>query len=443
MAMDTIFAVASGAGRGGVAIIRVSGPGSGGVLEELTQRHLPRPRMAARRPIKAASGDVIDEALVLWFPKPQSFTGEDVAELHVHGGMAVIAGVLETLAAEDGLRPAEAGEFTRRAFENGKLDLTEAEGLADLVNAETEAQRRQALRQMHGALGEIYESWRDRLVRASGHLEATIDFSDEDLPSNVDAQVYDDVASLRREIEEHLSDGSRGERIRNGIRLAIIGPPNAGKSSILNILAKRDAAIVSPYAGTTRDVIEVPLDVGGFPVIVADTAGMRDGAGEIEEEGVRRARTQAVTADLKLAVFDGALWPEVDTETKSLVDENTIVVVNKSDLGRVVEEGDVGGLKARVISALTGRGVDGLMDGIEEAVSERFSQSEAPGLTRVRHRTALKECEEALARCTREADVEMAAEDLRLAARALGRITGRVDVEDVLDVIFRDFCIGK
>jgi len=399
--------------------------------------------MAARRPIEAASGDVLDEALVLWFPKPQSFTGEDVAELHVHGGMAVVAGVLDALAAEDGLRPADAGEFTRRAFENGKLDLTAAEGLADLVNAETEAQRRQALRQLGGALGNIYESWRERLVRASGHLEATIDFSDEELPQDVDAQVYEDVGSLRREIDEHLSDEGRGERIREGIRLAIIGPPNAGKSSILNMLAKRDAAIVSPHAGTTRDVIEVPLDVGGFPVIVADTAGMRDAAGEIEEEGVRRARTQAETADLKLAIFDGALWPEVDTETRSLVDGNTIVVVNKSDLGKVGETEDVGGMKALPISALTGRGVDGLMGCIEQAVRDRFSQSESPGLTRVRHRTALMECEEALARCTREADVEVAAEDLRLAARALGRITGRVDVEDVLDVIFRDFCIGK
>ncbi len=443
MAMDTIFAVASGVGRAGVAIIRVSGPRAGDVLQKLSHRELPVPRMAVRRPILTPSGEVLDDGLVLWFTKPASFTGEDVAEFHVHGGMAVIAGVLEALGTQDGLRPAEAGEFTRRAFENGKLDLTAAEGLADLVNAETEAQRRQALRQMDGVLGAMYESWRDRLLRASGHLEATIDFSDEDLPEELDARVYQDVQSLSQEIGRHLSDGSRGERIREGIRLAIIGPPNAGKSTILNILAKRDAAIVSPHAGTTRDVIEVPLDVGGFPVIVADTAGMREAAGEIEEEGVRRARMQAETADLKLAVFDGALWPQMDAQTGSLIDENTVIVVNKSDLGIVDAEADVEGRKALAISALTGSGMDGLMNVIEKWVTGRFSQSEAPALTRVRHRNALMECREALSRCTREAGVELAAEDLRLAARSLGRITGRVDVEDVLDVIFRDFCIGK
>lgn len=443
MATDTIFAVATGAVRAGIAVIRVSGPRAGGVLEKMSGCALPAPRVATRRSICSGTGELIDDGLVLWFPGPGSFTGEDVAEFHLHGGFAVVSAALDALAAGDGLRPAEAGEFTRRAFENGKLDLTAAEGLADLINAETEAQQRQAVRQMQGELGALYDTWRGRLLKAIGHLEATIDFSDEDLPEAVDSGVFKEVGSLREEIGRHLADGSRGERIRAGIRLAIIGPPNAGKSSLFNVLAKRDAAIVSRHPGTTRDVIEVPLDVGGFAVIVADTAGIRAAAGEIEEEGVRRARSLAQTSDLKLAVFDGERWPEADEQTRSLLDADTIAAVNKSDLGRVRGDIDVGGVKAVAVSALTGFGIDRLMDRIEAGVRERYSQSAAPALTRVRHRRALEECHEALCRCVLGAGDELAAEDLRLAARALGRITGRVDIEDVLDVIFRDFCIGK
>jgi len=351
--MDTIFAVATGAVRAGVAIIRISGPQAGSVLETMSQGPLPPPRLATRRSIRGNSGEVIDNGLVLWFPAPGSFTGENVAELHVHGGSAVGAAVLDALAAVDGTRPAEAGEFTRRAFENGKLDLTAAEGLADLVNSETEAQRRQAFGQMQGDLARIYDTWRGRLLQAIGHLEATIDFSDEDLPEEVDSGVFREVGSLRNEIGRHLAEGSRGERIRTGIRVAIIGPPNAGKSSILNVLARRDAAIVSHHPGTTRDVIEVPLDLGGFPVIVADTAGIREAEGEVEEEGVRRARMLAEEADLKIAVFDGALWPEVDVQTKALLDADTIVVLNKADLGRVGADVEIGAAEGITVSSLT------------------------------------------------------------------------------------------
>ena len=441
--MDTIFAVATGAGRAGVAVVRISGPAAAAALEKVAHRSLPAPRRATRCLIYSQAGEVIDDGLTLWFPAPRSFTGEDVAELHLHGGRAVVAAALDALAAADGLRPAEAGEFTRRAFENGKLDLTAAEGLADLVAAETDAQRRQALRQMQGKLGAVYDGWRLRLLGAIGHLEATIDFSDEDLPEMVDEKVFKDVESLRQEIGAHLTDRHRGERIREGIRIAIVGPPNAGKSSILNILAKKDAAIVSRHAGTTRDVIEVPLDLGGLPVVVADTAGIREAAGEVEEEGVRRARIQAANADLKLAVFDGALWPELDGATTGLLDGNTIAVVNKSDLGYVRGHVRVGGLEAVAVSALKGDGIDRLLGMVEEAVSERFAEAPGPALTRARHRLALEECHKALRRYAPGRDVELAAEDLRLAARALGRITGRVDVEEVLDVIFRDFCIGK
>jgi len=440
---DTIFATATGAVRAGVAIVRISGSQAGTALEQITGMPRPSARVATRRRIKSEAGKVIDDGLVLWFPSPASFTGEDIVELHVHGGPAVVGGVLETLSGTEGLRPAEAGEFTRRAFENGKLDLTAAEGLADLVDAETEAQRQQALRQMQGELAALYDGWRKRLLKAIGHLEATIDFSDEDLPETVEKGVFDDIEGLAKEISHHLREGSRGERIRAGIRIAIVGPPNAGKSSLLNALAKREAAIVSRHPGTTRDVIEVPLDVGGFSVIVADTAGIREAMGEVEEEGVRRAQAQAAKADLKLAVFDGAVWPWVDEQTRLLLDGNTILLVNKSDLGKVEGDPVIDERKAIALSARSGDGLVELLQELEDAVQERFAQSASPAWTRVRHRRSLEESYESLRRCQTGLDTELVAEDLRLAARALGRITGRVDVEEVLDVIFREFCIGK
>ncbi|MFQ5764490.1 MAG: tRNA uridine-5-carboxymethylaminomethyl(34) synthesis GTPase MnmE, partial [Rhodospirillales bacterium] len=324
---------------------------------------------------------------------------------------------------------------------------TAAEGLADLVDAETSAQRRQALRQLRGELGRVYEEWRERLLRALAHREATIDFADEDLPDDVDAAARREMADLKREIAAHLADGRRGERLRDGLLIAIIGPPNAGKSSLLNLLARRDAAIVSATAGTTRDVIEVHLDLGGYPVVVADTAGLREGGDEIETEGIRRARGKAMDADLRLAVFDGETWPEADPLTAGLVDDKALVVVNKADLGEPTPPLEVTGQPALAVSALTGDGIDGLLKAMEEKLAGLMDVGAAPALTRARHREALMECVDALGRfLAADADdgrPELAAEDLRLAARALGRITGRVDVEDVLDVIFRDFCIGK
>lgn len=443
MSGETIFAPASGGGRAGIAVIRVSGPQASAALSRLTGRRTPTARRASRARLFARDGEQIDEGLALWFPAPASFTGEDVAELHVHGGRAVVGGVLEALACCEGLRPAEPGEFTRRAFEHGKLDLTAAEALADLVNAETVGQRRQALRQLQGELGAVYDSWRDRLIRAVAHLEATIDFSDEDLPGDIEEKIRGQIVMLSEEIERHLEDGHRGERLRDGIHFAIVGPPNAGKSSLLNVIAGREAAIVSGRPGTTRDVVEVALDLGGYPVVIADTAGLRDAAEEVEKEGVRRARMRAEDADITLAVFDGAVWPTVDELTTALLNRKAIAVVNKSDLGQLSSPIDVGGFSALAVSALTGEGIDAMVTSIVEGVAAHFHLQGMPALTRVRHRTALEECRQSLHRAATAAGAELVAEDLRLAARALGRITGRVDVEEILDVIFQDFCIGK
>lgn len=446
---DTVFAVASAPGRGGVAVLRISGPAAGGALEALSRRPLPPPRRATLARLRdPASGEPIDSGLVLWFPGPASFTGEDVVELHVHGGRAVVAAIGEALSSLPGLRPAEPGEFTRRAFENGRLDLTEAEAVADLVAAETEAQRRQALRQMEGALGRLYEGWRARLTRALAHMEAEIDFPDEDLPEGVGSAARPELAALAGEIRAHLDDGHRGERLRDGISVAILGAPNAGKSSLLNALARRDAAIVSERAGTTRDVVEVGLDLGGYPVTVADTAGLREAEDEVEAEGVRRALARAERADLRIAVFDATRLPEVDPRTAALVDADTVVVLNKVDaLAPGVGAAPMFHVKpppdALRVSAATGAGIPALLERLSELVARRYAVGPSPALTRARHRSALEGCRDALLRALDAPLPELAAEDVRLAARALGRITGRVDVEDLLDVIFRDFCIGK
>ncbi|MCW2245081.1 tRNA modification GTPase [Azospirillum fermentarium] len=446
----TIFALATAPGRSGVAVVRVSGPGAGAALAALTTRPpttrpLPAPRMATLARLRSPDdGAVLDDALVLWFPAPRSFTGEDVVELHLHGGRAVVAAVTQALGALPGLRVAEPGEFTRRGFENGKFDLTAAEAVADLIDAETAAQRRQALRQMEGELGRLYDRWRERLTRALAHLEADIDFPDEDLPGGVSDAVRPVLTALAAEIAAHLNDGGRGERLREGLHIAIIGAPNAGKSSLLNALARRDAAIVSAHAGTTRDVVEVHLDLGGYPVILADTAGLRDTADEVEAEGVRRARRRAEQADVKVAVFDGTLWPDLDADTRALLDADTVVVLNKADVAAALPAGAaVDGHPALPLSARSGDGIAALEARLTALSADRLAAGGAPALTRARHRGALEECTAALQRALSAPLPELAAEDVRLASRALGRITGRVDVEDLLDVIFRDFCIGK
>ncbi len=451
MNTDTIFAPASGAGRAAIAVIRVSGPGAGAAVREMTGGAAP-PRAARLTEIRdPASGETLDKGLVLWFPGPASFTGEDMAEFHLHGGRAVVAGVTDALAARPGLRPAEPGEFTRRAFMNGKLDLTEAEGLADLVDAETDAQRRQALRQMGGVLGRLYEGWRGTLVRALAHLEADIDFPDESLPEGVREAVRPNILRVIDDITQHLDDNRRGERLRDGLYIAIVGPPNVGKSSLLNALARRDAAIVAETVGTTRDVIEVHLDVGGYPVIVADTAGLRATADEVEDEGVRRARARAADADLRIAMVEASEWPAIDPEVRPVIDADALLVVNKIDLRRPRPDVDVARLAPKpaaavAVSVRTGEGMADFLAALEGQVAARIGSlaaGAAPALTRARHRAALEDCRAALARFEAAQGPELAAEDVRMAARALGRITGRVDVEDILDVIFRDFCIGK
>ena len=438
----TIFALASGAGRAGVAVIRVSGPAAGPALAALTGREPPSPRQAVRAEFSDSGGDGLDDGLALWFPAPASFTGEDVAELHIHGGPAVIAAMLEALGAQDGLRPAEAGEFSRRAFENGKFDLTAAEGLADLIDAETEAQRRQARRQSRGALGRLYDTWRGRLTRAQALTEADLDFSDEDIPDDLLAEARALARAVAGEITGHLDDGHRGERLRDGLYLAIVGPPNAGKSSLLNRLARRDAAIVSDIAGTTRDVIDVHLDLDGYPLIAADTAGLREATDSIETEGVRRARERAGNADMTLAVFDGAAGA-FDPLTLDLIDEDTLIVVNKSDLPGTSCPDSLKGQPVYPLSAKTGEGFDALMAGLRKVAADRLSGGGGPGPTRQRHRHALEACRDALERALAATEAELMGEDLRLAGRELGRITGRVDVEDLLDIIFSEFCIGK
>jgi tRNA modification GTPase len=403
---------------------------------------VPPPRRATLAAVAdPVTGSPLDRALVLWFPAPRSFTGEDVAELHLHGGRAVVDGVLEALSGVPGLRPAEAGEFSRRAFANGKIDLTAAEGLADLVAAETEAQRRQALRQLDGALGRLYEGWRERLVHALAGVEAALDFADEPLPEDLIERARPEAAAVGEEIRLHLDDGRRGERLREGLSVAIVGPPNAGKSSLINRLAERDVAIVDELAGTTRDVIEVHLDLNGVPVTVADTAGIRGGGDRAEAEGVRRAHARAGAADMVLAVFDATTLPELDPATLALLREDSLVVLNKTDLVARPIPGCIGGWPTVAVSCLSGEGLGALVDRVAATVGE--VGGEGPPLTRARHRAALAACAQALADFARAEAPELAAEDLRHAVRALGRITGRVDVEDVLDSIFSEFCIGK
>ncbi|MDP6874825.1 MAG: tRNA uridine-5-carboxymethylaminomethyl(34) synthesis GTPase MnmE [Alphaproteobacteria bacterium] len=436
---DTIFAPATAPGRAGIAVIRLSGPGSGAALTAICgDGTLPVPRRARLSAFADPdTGEVLDRGLVLWFPGPDSFTGEDVAELHCHGGGAVIAALLAVLARLPGCRPALPGEFTRRAFQNGKMDLTQAEALADLVAAETEAQRRQAQRQMAGDLGRLYEGWRADLIGILAHLEAEIDFPDEDLPQDILARQRPRLETLAGEISAHLDDGQRGERLREGCHMVILGAPNVGKSSLLNALARRDAAIVSAQAGTTRDIVEVYLNLGGYPVVLADTAGLRESGNAIEAEGVRRARARGAQADLKIVLYDCAATPEPGPAVLEMLGDDGILVANKIDRASAPPR------QGLPLSIKTGEGLAGLLQRLEAEAGQRMADSGAPGLTRLRHRLGLEGCRDALMRGLEEREVELVAEDVRLAARHLGRITGRVDVEDILGVVFGEFCIGK
>jgi tRNA modification GTPase len=448
---DTIFALSSGRPPAAIAVVRISGPRAGDALKALAGK-IPEPRKAALARVRdAASGEAIDEALALWFPGPRSETGEDMAELQLHGGRAVIAAVLAALGRIEGLRPAEAGEFTRRAFENGHLDLTAVEGLADLIGAETEAQRRQAYRQLKGLLGERAETWRARLIEALALVEARIDFSDEaDVPEDLIGPALKIARELHGEITQALAGATRGERLRDGLVVAIAGPPNAGKSTLLNRIARREVAIVSPVAGTTRDVIEVHLDLDGYPVTLLDTAGIRDSDDPVEQEGVRRARERAAEADLVLWVLDAAR-PETEASLQSSIGSSPAWIVrNKIDLVPAAAKNEQKN-ELRLsnivfeLSATTGLGLAEFLARLTEYAISYFGPESAL-LTRERHRKALDLTQKALERVLAEDEKrreDIIAEDLRLAARTLGKLTGRVDVEDILDVIFRDFCIGK
>lgn len=434
----------------------------------------PKPRVAGgRRILHPKTGEVLDRGIVLWFPHPNSFTGEDVAELQLHGGRAVVAAVLEALGEVPGLRMAEAGEFARRAFDNGKIDLAQAEGLADLIDAETEGQRRQALRQASGALSSLYESWRTALIDASALVEAAIDFSDEgDVGARSFEQARGIVETLLAAIRHHLDDGHRGEILRDGFHVVLAGAPNVGKSSLLNALARRDAAIVSEEAGTTRDIIEVRLDLGGVPVIVSDTAGIRETSGTVEREGIRRTLARARDADLVIWMTDPADPQHAPPEDLRDLADRTLLVLNKADqlapkpialaseggqlpLGfdNAAQPGTSGGVPGGVllpddmlaISALTGAGISSLVARVGGIARERVGNLDEPAITQVRHRMMI----ETTARCLEtflhepSHQVEIRAEDLRASVSALGRITGRVDVEDVLGQVFGRFCIGK
>ena len=438
---QTIFALSSGRAPSAIAIVRVSGPRAGAVLTALAGK-LPTPRVATRALIRDVGQRPIDDAVVLWFPAPASATGEDVAEFHVHGGRAVLAALFAALAAFDDLRAAEPGEFTRRAFENGKLDLTEAEGLDDLIHADTDRQRRQALRQLKGLLGDRARDWRAQIIEASALIEAGIDFSDEgDVPAELIAPALAKIKVLLSEIEEVLAAQGQSERLRDGLVVAIAGPPNVGKSTLINQLARRDVAIVSPHAGTTRDVIEVQLDLDGYPVTVIDTAGIRETDDPVEQEGVRRARARAAEADLVLWLADAAAAPVHDG------DAPVWLVRNKIDLIATRPGGDNEAHARREfgISARRGDGLPELISALVGFAQDYFGANEGGLISRTRQRKLLQETAESL---RRSIDVvgkgeELAAEELRGAAHSLGRLLGRVDVEDVLDVIFREFCVGK
>ena len=459
---QTIFALSSGRPPAAIAIVRVSGPQANVAMQLLAGR-IPPPRMALRALLSDMNQQPIDDAVILWWPGPKSATGEDVAEFHVHGGRAVVAALLEALAATPGLRPADPGEFTRRALENGKLDLTQAEGLDDLIHADTDRQRRQALRQLKGLLGDKARDWRTRIIAASAMVEAGIDFSDEgDVPAELLAPALDEIARLHGEIEDVLAAQGRSERLRDGLVVAIAGPPNVGKSTLINRLARRDVAIVSPQAGTTRDVIEIQLDLDGYPVTVIDTAGIRDTDDPVEREGVRRARARAADADLVLWLTDR------DGDDPALIGTAPVWIVrNKIDLdaekfgaaGWGIDAAKLGqtrqGVAAELrhtghgidfaISAAQGDGISGLMEALVGFAGDYFGAGESGLITRERQRVMLRTSADMLHRSIGVAGLgeELVAEELRGAADCLGRLLGRVDVEDVLDAIFREFCIGK
>ncbi len=442
----TIFALSSGPGLSGIAVIRVSGPNTKNVLKNMTISPIPSPKVAVvRKFINPKTKDLIDQGILLWFPGPESYTGEDMAEFHVHGSKAVIEAINLSLSKIEGCRLAEPGEFTKIAFQNGKINLLKAESISDLISSETEIQRKQAIKIMSGKSSDKFNSLRERLLKILSNIEAKIDFPDEDLPDNILKNIHSETKSIKNEIDKILNDQKVGERIREGFKIAIIGPTNAGKSSLLNYLSKRDIAIVSEIAGTTRDVIEAHLNLNGYPVVISDTAGIRDSKDEIEKKGIKLALERAENADLNLIVIEPK---SVDFShfLKKFRPKNSILVINKMELGvdNIAEE--IKNYEPILISIKNEKNLDKLINLIKENLKNKFILQDDIYITRQRHRTNLEKCVEHLTNFEEKnslEDFDKAAEDLRLATRYLGTIVGKVDVEEILGSIFNDFCIGK
>ena len=442
----TIFALSTGPGTSGVAIIRISGDETSFAIKSLTGKGMPQPRVATLRKInKINTSELIDEGIVLWFPGPESYTGEDMAEIHVHGSKAVVDALHSSLSDIENCRLAEPGEFTKLAFQNGKINLLKAESIADLISSETEIQRQQAIKIMNGKSADQFNFLREKLLKMLSHVEAKIDFPEEDLPNNILDEIKNSSEQVINKIKKILNDQKIGERIREGFKIAILGPTNAGKSSLMNHLSNRDVAIVSEIAGTTRDVIETHLNIDGFPVIISDTAGIRDSKDEIEKKGIKLSLNRAEEADLKLVVVDAKNLDFTDV-LKGLLDQNAILVINKSDLLRKEITSEIKKINHVLISIKENKNIDKLILKIKNILKSKFITSDDILITRERHRQHLQQCLDHLNNFnqkTKIEDFDKAAEDLRLATRHLGMIVGKVDVEEILGSIFNDFCIGK
>ena len=442
----TIYALSSGPGLAGISVIRVSGPNTEVIISKLTDKKLPKPRVATRRKfIKIKDNEVIDEGILIWFPAPNSYTGEDMAEFHVHGSRAVVNAIHALISKIDGCRLAEPGEFTKIAFQNGKLNLLKAESVSDLISSETELQRQQAIKIMSGKSSDKFNSLRQRLLKVLANVEAKIDFPEDDLPDDILQDIHFQTENIKDEIKKILNDQKVGERIREGFKIAIVGPTNAGKSSLMNYLSKRDIAIVSEIAGTTRDVIEAHLNIDGYPVVVSDTAGIRVAHNEIEKKGIKLALDKADSADLNIIVLE----PKSVDFTRyldGLLSKNAIILVNKSDLGVDIIDQEIKKHNPIYISIKEEKNLDKLINLIKGNLKNKFISSEDIFITRQRHRNNLEKCVESLENFIKKKskdDFDKAAEDLRLATRYLGMIVGKVDVEEILGSIFSDFCIGK
>jgi tRNA modification GTPase len=442
----TIYALSSGAGISGVAVIRISGEKTSEILKLLTGQSLPKPRVATlRKIIKINTSELIDEGIILWFPGPESYTGEDMAEIQVHGSKAVIDALHSSISEIENCRLAEPGEFTKLAFQNGKINLLKAESIADLISSETEIQRKQAIKIMDGKSADQFNFLREKLLKILSNVEAKIDFPDEDLPTNILHEIKNSSNEVIKKIEKILNDQKVGERIREGYKIAILGPTNAGKSSLLNHLSNRDVAIVSEIEGTTRDVIETHLNIDGYPVIVSDTAGIRESKNEIEKKGIKLSLNRAEEADLKLVVVDAKKLDFTDV-LNGLLDQNAILVINKSDLLEKEIDSEIKKINHVLISIKQKKNIDQLILKIKDNLKNKFITSDDILITRERHRQHLEQCLDHLKNFNKKNDAEdfdKAAEDLRLATRHLGMIVGKVDVEEILGSIFKDFCIGK